>query len=44
MKTTRKQYDLEYIQFIKEWIKKHSISKPPSFTSWKNYYRDNKIK
>jgi hypothetical protein len=42
MKTTRKQYDEEYIKFVKEWIETHSISKPPSFTSWKNYYRVNK--
>lgn len=33
---------LEYAKFAAEWRKTHSISNPPSFTSWKTFYKNNK--
>lgn len=29
----------QYAEFVKEWNATHSISKAPSFTSWKQNYR-----
>lgn len=31
---------VEYMKFKAEWAKKHKIFNPPSFTSWKQYYRN----
>lgn len=31
----------EYEHFVYEWNKTHSISKAPSFTSWKKFYKSN---
>lgn len=29
----------QYAEFVKQWILTHSVSKPPSYSSWKLYYR-----
>lgn len=47
MTTIKINLQQEYKLFKLDWDEKHSISKCPSFTSWKQFYRiknsDNKI-
>ena len=31
---------IRYDMFVVEWNKKHTISKAPSFTSWKKNYKN----
>lgn len=34
-------YQEEYQHFVYEWNKMHKISKAPSYTSWKKFYKFN---